>query len=107
MELSWWNLIPSHFDGIAIELGSFPVHWYGLMYLFAFATCYVVITKTNKKENIGLSKEQIDNFFTRYNNKQRKVSAGIILIPKGRPPKDYVVREEDKVAEPVNPSSVH
>mgnify|MGYP003444706690 CR=1 FL=1 len=72
MELSWWNLIPSHFDGIAIELGSFPVHWYGLMYLFAFATCYVVITKTNKKENIGLSKEQIDNFFT-------WIIAGIII----------------------------
>lgn len=64
MELSWWNLIPAHFDGIAIQLGSFPVHWYGLMYLFAFATCYLVIAKTNKKEGIGLTKEQIDGFFT-------------------------------------------
>lgn len=64
MELSAWNLIPSHFDGIAIKIGSFPVHWYGLMYLFAFATCYFVIYKTNKKENIGLTKEQLDGFFT-------------------------------------------
>ena len=50
-------------------------------------------------EKLGFSRKQIDNFFTRYNNKQRKLSAGIILRPKGRPPKDYVVREEDKVAE--------
>lgn len=62
--MSFWNLIPSHFDGIAIQLGNFPVHWYGLMYLFAFATCYAVMLRTNKKENLGLTKEQLDSFLT-------------------------------------------
>ncbi len=71
-QLSWWNLIPSHFDGIAIQIGSFPVHWYGLMYLFAFATCYAVMFYTNKKENLGITKEQLDSFFT-------WIIAGIIL----------------------------
>ncbi|MBP3938998.1 MAG: hypothetical protein IK955_06280 [Clostridia bacterium] len=36
---------------------------------------------------------------SRHNENQRRVSAGIELKKKGRPPKDYVVREEDKVAE--------
>ena len=72
MEASWWNLIPSYFDGVAIQIGSFPVHWYGVMYLFAFTTCYLMILHTNKKENIGLTKEQIDSFFT-------WIIAGIIL----------------------------
>ena len=42
---------------------------------------------------------QIHNFISRHNEKQRRISAGIALKKKGRPSKDYVVREEDKVAE--------
>lgn len=61
---SWWNLVPTHFDGVAIHIGSFPVHWYGLMYLFAFATCYAVIWKMNVKQNIGITKPQMDSFVT-------------------------------------------
>ncbi|MBQ8790644.1 MAG: hypothetical protein IJZ51_04990 [Ruminiclostridium sp.] len=36
---------------------------------------------------------------TRYNKKQKKLEAGIVIKKKGRPPKDYVVSEQDKVAE--------
>jgi phosphatidylglycerol:prolipoprotein diacylglycerol transferase len=64
MDFSWWNLIPTYFDGTAIQLGTFPVRWYGLMYLFAFATCYTVIWRTNVKEKIGITKEQMDSFAT-------------------------------------------
>ena len=39
------------------------------------------------------------NFITRYNAKQRKIAAGIAIKRKGRPPKDYVVSEQYKVAE--------
>ncbi len=47
----------------------------------------------------GFTYEQVHNFISRHNENQRRVSAGIALKKKGRPPKDYVVREEDKVAE--------
>ena len=47
----------------------------------------------------GFTYEQIHNFISRYNINQRKVLAGIALKKKGRPPKDYVVSEQDKVAE--------
>ena len=47
----------------------------------------------------GLTRKQVHNFITRYNTKQRKIEAGIALKRKGRPPKDYVVSKQDKVAE--------
>ena len=50
-------------------------------------------------EKFGFSKKQYENFITRYNRKQDKIAAGIALRQKGRPPKDYVVKNQDKVAE--------
>ena len=50
-------------------------------------------------ERYGFTFKQLHNFFTRYNKKQEKLEAGIAIKKKGRPPKDYVVREENKVAE--------
>ena len=46
-----------------------------------------------------MSKEQIKGFIKRHNRNQRKLEAGIALKKKGRPPKDYVVGEQDKVSE--------
>ncbi len=39
-------------------------------------------------EKFGFSKEQVQEFKTRYNRKQRKLAAGISIKPKGRPRKD-------------------
>ena len=39
------------------------------------------------------------NFIHRRNRNLRKLEAGIAIKRKGRPPKDYVVSEQDKVAE--------
>ena len=57
------------------------------------------LTKKEIGQKLGLSFEQIHNFISRHNEKQRRISAGIALKKKGRPPKDYIVRKEDKVAE--------
>jgi len=56
-------------------------------------------TKREIGENLGFSYEQIHNFISRYNEKQRRITAGVALKRKGRPPKEYVVSEQDKVAE--------
>ena len=50
-------------------------------------------------EKFGLGKKQIDKFFERYNKKQRKIVAGIAIKKPGRPAKDSVVTEEDKLAD--------
>ena len=49
-------------------------------------------------EQLGFRYRQIRNFKTRYNEKKRKIAAGIILKKKGRPAKDSVVTEEDKLS---------
>jgi IS30 family transposase len=56
---------------------------------------------TNREigEKMGFTREQIRGFIKRYNNKQRRIEAGIALRKKGRPPKDYVVSDEDKIKE--------
>lgn len=72
MDLSWWNLIPTYFDGTAIEIGNFPVRWYGIMYIFAFVTAYATMWRINKKENMGYTKEQFDSLYT-------WIIAGIII----------------------------
>ena len=50
-------------------------------------------------ERYGLTYEQTHEFFKRYNRKQRKLAAGVAFKRKGRPPKEYVVSEQEKVAE--------
>lgn len=39
-------------------------------------------------EMYGFTKEQVQDFKTRYNKNQRKLAAGITIKPKGRPRKD-------------------
>ena len=48
---------------------------------------------------LGFTKLQIKNFISRYNEKQRKIKAGIAIRSKGRPPKDYVITEDMKINE--------
>jgi len=50
-------------------------------------------------EILGFTIKQYKDFITRYNNNQKKIAAGVPLKRKGRPPKDYVVTEQDKIAE--------
>lgn len=57
------------------------------------------VLKREIGERFGFSYEQVHNFISRYNERQRKLAAGIAIRKKGRPPKDYVVSEKDKIAE--------
>ena len=50
-------------------------------------------------DKFGFTKKQVQEFKTRYNRKQRMLSAGITVKRKGRPPKNYAVREQDKVSQ--------
>ena len=50
-------------------------------------------------EKLGFSKEQVKGFFKRERKNERKLAAGIPLKRKGRPPKDYIVSEQNKVTE--------
>ena len=47
----------------------------------------------------GFTYKQADNFIRRYNERQRKLAAGIAIHKKGRPEKDSVVTEEDELSD--------
>ena len=49
-------------------------------------------------EILGFSYERLHNFISRHNEKQRRLAAGVAIKKKGRPAKDSVVTEEDKLA---------
>jgi phosphatidylglycerol:prolipoprotein diacylglycerol transferase len=38
--LTAWQSLPSHMDPVILNIGSFQLQWYGLMYLVAFAVTY-------------------------------------------------------------------
>ena len=57
------------------------------------------LTQREIGERLGFTKKQIKEYFHRYNEKQRKIAAGIALRKKGRPPKDDKFTETDKINE--------
>ena len=57
------------------------------------------LTRKEIGAKLGFTKEQVHNFISRYNEKQRKVKAGVALKTKGRPPKDYEITEDMKINE--------
>ena len=48
-------------------------------------------------DSLGLTKVQIKNWINRYNRRQKKQAMGIPTLPTGRPRKDYVLTEGNKV----------
>ncbi len=47
----------------------------------------LTLRKTGAK--LDFTEKQLKNFVYRYNEKQRKIKAGVALKAKGQPPKDY------------------
>ena len=44
-----------------VQIGSFPIRWYGLMYLAAFFTCYQVMWRTIQRDKLPFTKENLDD----------------------------------------------
>lgn len=56
-------------------------------------------TRQEIAEHFGLSKKQIENWVTRYNKAQAKLSKGILPRKRGRPRKDGQPPHEDETTE--------
>jgi phosphatidylglycerol:prolipoprotein diacylglycerol transferase len=61
--MEYWNHIYEHFNPIAFNLFSIPVHWYGLMYVLSLLVALVIAKWIVKKDNITISKDQLDDYF--------------------------------------------
>lgn len=62
--ISWWSHIPEHLNPVFLKIGIIQVHYYGLMYLLAFFTVYLLVLYRLKKDNIGFKKEVISDYFS-------------------------------------------
>jgi phosphatidylglycerol:prolipoprotein diacylglycerol transferase len=58
-----WNHIYEVFNPVAFHIFSFPVHWYGMMYVLALVTALYIAKYIIKKDNIDFSQKQVDAYF--------------------------------------------
>lgn len=58
----WWSHLPEHINPYIIEIGSFRLGYYGLMYLVAFATLYVLTMWRIRHEKVEFSRETVQDF---------------------------------------------
>jgi len=58
-----WRHLPSHLSPNLLEIGSFQLRWYSMMYLAAFACTYALILYRIKKEHYPYTAELIQDYF--------------------------------------------
>lgn len=58
-----WNHIYSTFDPIAFHIFSFPVHWYGMMYVLALVTALYIGKYFIEKDKLDFKSTQLDVYF--------------------------------------------
>jgi phosphatidylglycerol:prolipoprotein diacylglycerol transferase len=58
-----WNHIYDTFNPIAFHIISFPVHWYGIMYVLALLSALYLGKYFIKRDNLDFKGKEIDNYF--------------------------------------------
>jgi len=60
--LIWWQHLPEKMNPVIFSLGGFRLQYYGLMYLVAFATVYMlVIYRIKREKRFRISADEIQN----------------------------------------------
>ncbi|MDQ2076542.1 prolipoprotein diacylglyceryl transferase [Marinimicrobium sp. ABcell2] len=59
LELSYPDI-----DPVALEIGPLAIHWYGLMYLFAFASAWLLAMHRAKAPHSVINRHQVENLVT-------------------------------------------
>ncbi len=61
MQSFWevWQILPSSISPYLLDFGAFKLHWYGLMYVIAFATVLALVFWRKKKGETDMSKDLI------------------------------------------------
>ena len=57
----WWRTLPWRMNPVILQIGGFGLHWYGLMYLAAFAVAYGLAShrlRTEKRFGFGIEELQ-------------------------------------------------
>ncbi len=70
--MEYWNHIYEHFNPIAFTIFSFPVHWYGMMYVLALLSALFAAKSIAKRDKMPIEQSQLDDYFI-------YIEVGIIL----------------------------
>lgn len=60
--INFWQHIPSHIRPYIFQIGDFQVRYYGMMYIIAFATVYLLSLFRLRYEKFHYSKNDIENY---------------------------------------------
>ncbi len=60
--MEFWQNIYSHFDPVAVNLGSVAVHWYGIMYALALLLAIIAAKALIKYDNLDISDDKFDTY---------------------------------------------
>lgn len=63
MSLISWQHLPYHINPNIVEIGSFQIRYYSLMYIIAFLLTYILVSYRVKSENYNYKTEIIQDFF--------------------------------------------
>jgi phosphatidylglycerol:prolipoprotein diacylglycerol transferase len=61
--IALWRHLPSHMNPNLLEIGSFQLRYYSLMYLAAFATTYFLVMYRIRREGYPYTAEQVQDLF--------------------------------------------
>ena len=61
--MSDWQHLPFHISPNLLEIGSFQLRWYSLMYLVAFGLVYLLVRYRIKTEKYAFKIETIQDYF--------------------------------------------
>ncbi len=62
--INYWQHIPANLTPYIFKIGDFELRYYGLMYIAAFMTVYLLSLYRLKKEPFNYSKDMLENLFT-------------------------------------------
>jgi phosphatidylglycerol:prolipoprotein diacylglycerol transferase len=61
--LIFWQHIPEHISPNLIEIGSFQIRYYSLMYIVAFFITYLLVVYRIRSEKLDYSEEAVQDYF--------------------------------------------
>ena len=63
--IDWWQHLPQHMDPVIVEIGSFRLQYYGLMYIVAFAITYgLAYYRLRRESRFSIDVEQLQGLMT-------------------------------------------
>ncbi|WP_345974998.1 prolipoprotein diacylglyceryl transferase [Sulfurimonas sp. HSL3-7] len=61
--MEYWNNIYEQFNPVAFTLFSFPVHWYGMMYVLALVSALYIAKRMVRRDRLAIEQSQLDDYF--------------------------------------------